>query len=335
MMGAYVVKEMEKQYDTGDVNFRTIVPHLYGKRQQANLARVGLNNLLLDEELGSIMEPVLFRGGQFKDHLASVLRDRRRVEKDTRDYLRDTYGTIDLEVNTGSRIKSEAPSYYFFPAVASELFQRAQDEEILVEAFGLDPLQGMEEVMAPVDLAHRRVCLPGYHTFSSVDRREPLGNEYHVPSLKPEPVPHTGDLPENSVYVMLSGTQAEVNDLLDHARRLREQGRHVIISQQAAEADLEDFPQALPEVITNPHVTDVYGRAGWGVVTDVLHAPRTRLHTLPYRVEPDPDDPEIYFNSRTLREVDLSIARALLLDEYSGDLDGPKKVAELILSDLT
>jgi len=333
MMGAWVAKELEDHYATQGIGLQTVMPHIYGERQKRNLERVGLKGMVLDEQLGSLLKTLLFSGGNFCGHFDTVLSERAGIELELRRYLGSRYDqTIDIEVNTGSRVRSGSPSYYFFPAVASEIFTRSGEEEALVEAFTSSRLDDMAAEIRPVDDSHRRLILPGYHTFSYDDSREPWKHERTVPTLTKTMEKDTQAIPEESVYINLSGTESEVGQLLEHARQLQSEGRHVFVSKHASDTvDISEFPQALPGIVMNKGITEVWARAGMGTVCDCIHG-GNELHILPYRAGDMPDDPEIYFNVRTLSEKPLLDARRELLEQFR-DLDGPKAVAKIILTD--
>ncbi len=304
-----------------------VVPHLYGERQEQIISGLGLSaKIHLDKRLGEFYQPLLFQNNDFAAHLSNLVSQQKQVQEETRKHLYDTYGKIFSEINIASRISSSAPAWYAFPTIISELLTRTAQEEELCRTFPLRTLEQAIFIMENVEQNISAFFIPAYHTFSYDGKRVPHQKEISTPPLKPEPKINADKIPENSVYCMLSGTGSEIETMLQNARGLAEKGHHIIVPPWAGNTA---FERRTPEIISNDNIVKVIGRAGWGTLWTCQVAGKD-FEAVPYTPG---DDPEIYFNLKTLQEVPMKQATEKQREMF-GTLDGIEFVVEKIVGEI-
>lgn len=317
ILGALVADALAKLL--GDV--KIIMPLFYGDRQKGILAEQHLRTpILFDEKLGSLYKKILFSKGRYAEHLDDMNAHRSEVEENVRSHL-EQYG-IDLELTIASRITSTAPSFYIFPYIISELLERTLKHPELAVSFGTERLRMLHTAMETVDKKHSRFFVPSYHTFSFDTTRELFPNEVATPPLKPLPPPDTREIPEQSVYCIVSGADAERHSLIERARALEAEGKTVFFPQWSR---VDGFKTAPPEIITNKNITKVIARAGWGTMWMCQQAGKA-FEALPYTPG---DDPEIFFNLETLDTTSLQQATNEQREHFTS-MDGITFVAQAI-----
>jgi len=225
-------------------------------------------------------------------------------------------------------VAGEGPVYYVFPVVYGELLQRSAQEPELAAAFGKAKLERCAEQMQSVDRKYQKTFIPSYHTFSFDETREPWLQEVPTPPLKPVPAEDTQEIPEGAVFCMLSGTESEIETILERARTLKQEGTPVLISEFGVETD--EFPSAPTSVISNKNIAKVIARAGWGTIWTCQQA-GVDFEPLPYSPG---DDPEIYFNVKTLQKIPIQEATREQRATFGPDMDGISFVADTIMADL-
>ena len=291
ILGAYIADAVRSLLNPSAT---LIVPHIYS-HQQRILAELGIGNIVLDSALGNFYGPLLFSQGDFGTYLQAVLEQRETVEIAVRRYVYETYGAVNIEVNTGSRIRIADCIHYAFPAAVSQVLQYTLHEEGSL-GFNISDLERSLAVAKQVEASFATVFIPAFHTFSYDSQRVPLAREVSTPPMKPFPVPCSLDIPQQSWYCMPSGTGSEIDTVLSRAKELAEQGYAVIVPPWTPH---QGYRRETPAVIAHPHVVKVVGRAGWGTLWTCQQAEKEFAH-IPYRAG---EDPEIFFNVRTLEAI--------------------------------
>jgi len=307
-----------KLNEAGGTKHKIVMPWLYGERQ-LNILReldVEAGTLYLDERLGDFYKKMLFKDGKFAAHIDAVLSNRDEAEKGLREYLKggmktlnvgsgetaELKGEIKYEISAGSKFTAGAPrkkTFYAFPAAHSELCKRTAEEGGL--GFDTAALEEMGEMMAAVEKSYEKVFIPHYNTFSFDRKRAPFEREVATPPMKERfrPMLWAQDaLPEKSVYIMASGTGSELKNVL---KKVKEYKPKAIVPPWARELAPEADGFYSPIVIANKNVKKVVGRAGWGTIWLCQMAHKQFEH-VPYTKG---DDPEIYFNIKTLDSTDM------------------------------
>jgi hypothetical protein len=315
---------------------RIIIPHLYGNRQKRIMQEEGLlaENVALDEKLGDLYHPITFADNNIAKTLRDLIAKRDDTEKAIREHLQKEHGTISLEINAGAQITSgnQVPSVLAYPGVYSELYAATLANPELLAQLAEEPveenLQKCYEMMLKLEEDLDLLFIPSYHTFSYLEDRKPLNKEVSTPPLKRVPERNTEDLPENTIYVMLSGTGSEMDTLMNKAKAAQESGYHVIVPPWAPETK-ENFERRGPEVISHNHVRKVIARPGWGILWTCQNA-ETEIEHVPYSRG---DEPEIYFNIKTLEAIPLMEGTKQQLQRF-GTLDGIGYVVNEVIAQM-
>ncbi len=301
-------------------SIQIVMPLLYD-RQALILQEHGIE-AILDHELGNLIRPVLFKNGDFNQHVADVVAQRERVESAIRTYVKERYGRFDFELNTGSKIRVADEIYYAFPVATSQLFFYVIQEGGI--GFNQENLEHCLRMMETVEQDFTNFFIPAIHTFSYDSNRSPVAKEISTPPLKPTPRQCTIEIPPQSVYCMPSGTGSEVQTVLQRAAELMQQGHEIIIPPWIRGTT---YRQEKPFVIVHENIVRVVGRAGWGTLWTCQQS-NTAFEHVPYTRG---DDPEIYFNIRTLEAIPLLQATSLQKRRFSTQ-NGIAYVANYIVS---
>lgn len=317
ILGALIAQEYGKH--TSD-SIQIIMPLFYD-RQAAIVQEHGIE-AILDPELGNLFLPVLFQNGDFNQHVADVVAQREGAESAIRRYVKETYGSFDFEINTGSKIRVADEIYYAFPAAASQLFSYVIGEGGM--GFNQENLEHCLRMMERVELDFTAVFIPAVHTFSYDSHRSPVAKEISTPPLKPIPNPCTIQISPQSIYCMPSGTGSEVQTVLHRATVLTQQGYEILIPPWIHETS---YRQEKPFVIAHENIVRVVGRAGWGTLW-MCQQSNTAFEHVSYTLG---DDPEIYFNIKTL-EINPSLKATSLQKKSFSTQDGIAYVAAYIAS---
>ncbi|MBT3323857.1 hypothetical protein HN681_00575 [archaeon] len=304
-----------------------VVPHINGKRQEIILKDLGLDGIVkLDQGLKEFYDPLLMKAYGFEEHVSSLLSFRKLAEENIKRYLDQNYGGFDLEINYGAKIVTEAEkSYYAFPAIFSEILMRSADNKFLSNVFNERKLRACSFMMKEVEEKFEFMFIPDYHTFSYLER-ENFEREIKTPPQQPLARGFDGEILENSMYFMLSGTGSDIDSILEKAREFRSEGFNPIIPSWY---ETDEFQKMSPKVISHPNVVQLYGRAGFGFIWDAQQVGKKVIHH-PYG---HGDDAEIYHNIKTLESLDMLEATEKMREKFS-DMDGIKYIASRIVADL-
>jgi len=325
ILGTLLAQGVKKRLEQEGDNVTVVMPLIYANRQERILRGYGIDDsFILDPILGDLYRHILFTSGDYKKHLRDFTEARHSTESRVRDHLSCNYPRFDAEINVGSRMSSGAPSYYAFPTILSELLEQSLAEVEMNRTFGERLLEsGLSEALK-FEL-YERVFIPSYHTFSYDDSRTPHLREISTPPLKPI-VENSDRIPEHSVYCMFSGTASEIHEIMTRAQKAQGDGYNVIVPPWV-EAD--EFQRLHPDVISNPNVERVIARAGFGTIWTCQQAGK-ELDAIDYT---HGDDPEIYFNLRTLKRKPMLKATEKQKTDFD-EMDGIEYVSRIITEDI-
>ena len=311
----------------GKPKAKIVVPLIYGQRQEAILKENfsgHTDEIFLDERLGQFYKEVLFQNGKFDEHLATMVVNQSRVQDLVMDYMSRNFVAISLatgeitdfngrdvvmDINAGSRFITHQDSYFVFPALLSELLEETAKSGL---PFNHDHLEVVQKAARERESTYRAKFLPHIHTFSYQDEDYPKEGKSFTPPLK-HPTTHPPGIEEEGVYVMASGTGSEVDNVTTNAKDLG------LTVYRSPFINLDYGKAALPDVIYHPNIVAVFGRMGWGTGWITQQAEKPFI-VVPYTA---PDDPEIYFNIKTLREKKLGVV-------YEGQKDIVKQALTLV-----
>lgn len=359
-----VNNELEK---AGHGRCRILVPWVYGSRQKTvMLEEFGMHNekyhgeILLDAQLGGLLRSVFYTGTRsYEDALRRWVATCRDVSLAAREHLS---GHIRAETLTGERVTIDgsriiaelsrsprisydiAPSYFTSFAYVGEILERAQEEKgILVDRKLLE--KGVEAARW-VEENHRFHCIAYPATFAyfgnEQDQRYPA--EILVPPIAPPPAPNDEKV-ELGIFVTITGIPG-LERLYADAARL---GLHLFSNDTDA---VPGSARMSPRVIPNKNIAFQFARAGWSSIW-ISMISGTPLVVPDF----DPhDDPEIFFNNRSVEKLGLGMvyrgesleeilkrsdelkkSMARMKDEVLhrfGTVDGNRSCAELFAKDL-
>lgn len=327
ILGTLIANDLSLRLREKREDIMVIVPNIYGQRQEKILVEHGLkSNIVLDKRLGEFYKPILFKDGDFRRHIDDLIEERDEVESRIRSYLKQEYGKIDLEINAGSRIVSEAEAYYVFPALLSQILEHTINEKEL-SVFDGEKLQKCLNNIKKVEAVYKKIFIPSFHTFSFEEYKQTLPNQIFTPPLKSVPHKNVKEIPRNSVYCMLSGTGSELDSMYGRAAVLQDEGYTVIVPPWA---QTDKFTKETPDIISNKNIVKVIARAGWGTMWTSQQAGKD-FEPIPYT---QGDDPEIYFNIKTLDSQSLGEATNIQRRNFHGNMDGISFVVDKIMEDL-
>jgi hypothetical protein len=321
VLGGLIAKELASRIGS---DIPIVMPDLYGTRQKKILLEEGVE-AILDPDLGGICRPMLFKAGQYDEHLDNLVSMRNTVEKKAKECLKDKDINALAELNIGSRISVGCEqAYYAFPCINSELLQYCINSDL---GFEDHKLERARDMMKSMEEGIIKFFIPSYNTLSFDKQRKKHSREISTPVMKPVYRRSEEDIPQNSVYLMISGTDSEVETVLRYANEIKNE-RNVIVS---LSEHGKEFVQMSPHIISHPNIEKVFGRAGWGTIWMCQNADKKFEH-LPYSKG---DDPEIYFNIKTLESLPLAKATAQQRKEFGNQREGIVYTANLIAQDMT
>lgn len=310
----------------GQKRAKIVVPLIYEGRQEQILRETfpaRQDEIYLDRQLGLLYEQVLFRNGRFDQHLAELIANQSRVQDLILEHLSGnlevkllaTGETVDLngrdvvlDVNAGSRFITHQDSYFVFPVLLSELLEETAKTDL---PFDHEKLSAIQRAAQDRESQYLAKFIPEIHTFSYKDDDYPREGKTFTPPLK-HPVENPPEIESEGIYVMTSGTGSEVENVTTSAQDL---GLELF---KSPFIHVDYGRSAIPDVIYHPNIVAVFGRMGWGTGWISQQAEKPFI-VIPYNF---PDDPEIYFNLKTLQEKKLGLV-------YQGQRDIVRRALEL------
>ncbi|MDP3772337.1 MAG: hypothetical protein Q8Q94_03115 [bacterium] len=326
--------ELEK---SGRERCRILVPWVYGDRQKTVMLEEFAahnekypNEILLDSALGGLLHSIFYTGTRsYEDALWQWVATYRDVSQAAHDYLS---GTLKVETLHGERIKLSgkdiiaelsrsprirydiAPSYFTSFAYVGEILERAQEEEGIAVDRAL--LQKGAEAAHWVESNHRFHCIAWPATFAYLgdERHQRYPTEIIVPPIAPPPIANDEEL-EPGIFVTITG--------IPGLERLYADAARLGLKLYSNNTDVVSGSVHLsPHVIPNKNISFQFARAGWSSIWlsmisgTPLVVPDFDLH----------DDPEIFFNNRSVEKLGLGmIYRGESLEEILKRSDDLKK----------
>lgn len=312
-----------------------IVPWVYGEKQKrvmleefAEHEKRYSGEILLDAELGELLRSVFYADSTYEEALATWVKNYREVSLRAYQHLSfdfevETFGgekriidgtNIAVELNRSPRIRyNVAPAYFSSFANIADILERAQevseiavDRELLKQgvkaAEWVERNQKIRCVAWPATFAYlnrhaQRSEASGSFAIAQ-DDNQPGGrynDEVLVPPIAPLPEPNNEEI-EKGIFVTITGIPG-LERLYQDAKRL---------GLKLYSNDTDAVPESIyisPHVIPNKNIVCQFARAGWSSIW-ISMISGTPL------VAPDfdsKDDPEIYFNNRSVEELGLGM----------------------------
>src|SRR3989344_8680940 len=309
-----------------------IVPHIYGDLQKkilseefADILKDNPEALLLDDFSGELLESLLFKTGHYQRNLELLLENQPKQEVRLRDYLQ---GTLTVKTLSGKEIKIPGEGIQFEIAnnpkfatgyrksfmTTEGFFSQVLYETAEESALGFDP-KVLQEVRYKIankieeDKSLHLMSEPSIFSYNISRKR--WRNEIFTPPFTHLPEKNSEDV-EEGMYVMISGI-AGLRPLFDQARDF---GMKLYCPSSVKDLNGADNTRH-PSFVTNPNIRYQFARTGWSTVW-WSHMSETPLITLPYQ---HGDDPEIFFNEKTVTRLGIATL-------YDPGKDNPKEVLE-------
>ena len=298
--------------------------------------------ILLDAKLGALLRSIFYADCTYEEALGAWVKNYRDVSLRAYQHLSfdfevETFGRekriidgtkIAVELNRSPRVRyNVAPAYFSSFANVADILERAQsvseiavDRELLKQgvkaAEWVERNQKMRAVAWPAtfayldrhaesfDIAQGKLREASFEdgrmrSFTNVQDDKELGGRYGdeilVPPIAPPPQLNNEEI-EKGIFVTITGIPG-LERLYQDARRL---------GLKLYSNDMEAVPGSIymsPHVIPNKNIICQFARAGWSSIW-ISMISGTPL------VVPDfdsHDDPEIYFNNKSVEELGLGI----------------------------
>ncbi|MDP3779287.1 MAG: hypothetical protein Q8R30_04570 [bacterium] len=305
--------ELEK---VGCERMGIIVPWVYGEKQKrvmleefAGHEEKYQGEILLDRKLGELLRSIFYADCTYEEALMKWAKEYREVSLHAYQHLSfdfevETFAGekkiiphtgIAVELNRSPRVRyNVAPAYSTTFGNIADILERAQSvPEIAVDR---ELLKKGVKAAEWIERNQKMRCLSWPATFANVyDMKARYNDEILVPPIAPPPASNNDEI-EKGIFVTITGIPG-LERLYRDAKRL---------GLKLYSNDIEAVPGSVymsPHVIPNKNIILQFARAGWSSIWISMIA-GTPL------VVPDfdsHDDPEIYFNNKSVEELGLGI----------------------------
>lgn len=300
-----------------------VLPGIYGDRMKRILLEEfpdHADEIYISEELGNILKQTEFSKAGYQAHLRSLIQNQSKTSDNLLEFISKPFQATSLsgqtreflpqdrrlEINSGANIttsedSSDKKTHFVFPVLLSELMEATSRSPVLKGYFDSATLKRIERYAKDMEeQAYLTTQVPYISTLSAEEHYD-TNRKILTPPLKSKrSSPPLFIKNGRGIYVMASGNEIGSEVLEDQARQLSLQGYDIL---SPAWLQLDFAQKQIPDVIFNPDVKVVMGRAGWGIMwmTQVAEKPFIALPHLWF------DNPEIHFNIRAIQEYGLGI----------------------------
>ncbi|MBI5065258.1 nucleotide sugar dehydrogenase [Candidatus Woesearchaeota archaeon] len=288
-----------------------IFPLVYGEKQKKILQEeLGdfTRNVFFDKKFGEILNSIFYSGSNFEEHLKKFVEIHSEKQKELKDHFKNeievetfngdkhTINCSDIicEISRNPQIKTPIkPTFYTNFAFYSEILEESKnnseieiDEELLNES---------AELFEEIENSQSLCFMQQPNSFSYRKKTIEKSNKLDVPPFYE--LDKTTDVNiERGIYATITG----IPGLEKFYDDVTKSGLKVYSSKKVENIDSE---VQLPNVLQNDNILFHFCRSGWGSIAKSIITEKPII-TLPYQKG---DDPEIYFNNKTLKELDLAI----------------------------
>lgn len=297
-----------------------VLPSLYGERTQRIMLEEfpqDREEIFISEDMGKILKQTEFSRAGYQAHLRSLAQNQLKTSEDLLNFLSRPFTAVSLsgkrreflpqdrgiEINSGANVtasdKNERKTHFVFPVLLSELMESTAKDPLLKGHFNSKVLEQAKRIGEDIERGYLSTQVPYVSTLSS-EPNYSTKNKILTPALKAPRVSPSVLIKEGKgIYVMASGNEIGKEVQEDQARLLSAQ--FDILS--PAWLKLDFGQQVIPDVIFNPNVRVVIGRAGWGIMwmAQVAEKPFAAFPHLWF------DNPEIHFNIKTIQDYGLGV----------------------------
>lgn len=298
----------------GRARMRIIVPWVYGEDQKRILEeefgvviREHSEEILLDKKLGEILNSIFYAGEEgFEGSLRRFLDESESTKKEIADYFKkglvlETLAgekfevkkkDIAFELNRCPRVYYPLEhSYYTGFGYSSEILDRASKLDLGINKELLKESAKLFKKIENKSSVHF-ISEPG--TFFSYNYKKRKKTERDVPPTLNWPLEKNTEKIKEGAYVTVSG----ISGLEDLYKEVGKMGLEIYSNRPNV---LGFGTKKSPNLISNKNIKFHFARTGWGSVWQSLFS-GVPLITMSYKKG---DDPEIYFNNKTLEALGL------------------------------
>ncbi|KKT81461.1 MAG: hypothetical protein A3B99_04165 [Candidatus Yanofskybacteria bacterium RIFCSPHIGHO2_02_FULL_44_12b] len=285
--------------EAGEKRFGIIVPLVYGDKQKRIMSEdfgTRMDEIVLDPELGAILKGVFYDGGSYLESLGGWVDNFEKTSESIHRYLKNKYGdSIVVELNRSPRVRYDiAPSYFTSFGFIGEILERIGEIKGLAIPEGL--LNAGIKTAGLAESGHRIHCLAYPATFAHLKDRSPrCKTEVEVPPIMLPPAVNNDNV-ERGIYITVSGI-AGLGDLYANAGKF---GAKIYTNNPDL---IPGSIKASPRIIPNKNILFQFARSGWGSVWLSMIS-GTPLVVPAFDLN---DDPEIYFNNKTIEQLGIGI----------------------------
>lgn len=309
----------------GDEKHQILVPWVYGERQKRIIEEdfgsrfgkyVTREDIILDKTLGGFLSDIFYKGTNYQEDLENIIKTQERSETGFNERLKERFTAVDLagnevqvngddivfEVSHNPKVVTDLElSYYTTIAPFSEILRETVNsvESGELSGFKLDTLADAIEIANKIEKSQTILFQPEPFVFSYKEGRGRPYNEVFIPPLIHPPEPNNEKIAEG-LYTMITGIGPGLKDLFDKVAAF---GMKIYYPPFVKDAGFEGDNSHTPDIIANPNIIYFYARSGWSSVWHP-HMTETPLITPAYK---EKDDPEIFFNEKTIERLRLGV----------------------------
>lgn len=300
----------------GHARLGIIVPWVYGERQKrvmleefAEHEKNHQGEIMLDVELGGLLRSVFYANATYEQALSKWVDSYKQVSDTAHRHLS---GIIDVETLSGEKLQINgknivmelsrsprvrfdvAPAYFTSFAYVAEILERARGVKEIEVPFDL--LEKGIEAANWVERGQRMRTIAWPATFAYIREHTPrYEGEILVPPIAPPPKPND-DVIDPGIFVTITG--------IPGLERLYADARRLGLKLYSNDVDaVQGSVKALPHIIPNKSMTLQFARAGWSSIW-ISMISGTPLVVPNFDAK---DDPEIYFNNRSVKALGLGV----------------------------
>ncbi len=311
----------------GDRKHQILVPwvfSLYGDRQRRIIEEefsaqfgkvITREDIILDKELGEFLGNIFYKGKDYQEDLANLVTNHAKNEQGFNERLKGKFKAVDLagnevtvngddiafEVSHNPKVSTELKSFYTTIAPFSEILRETAKSVELGElkGFNLDTLMDAEVIANKIEHSQTIMFQPEPFVFSYKAGRGRPYNEIFTPPFIHLPEPNNKPI-DKGMYTMITGVGDELGDLFNQVTKF---GLKLYYPPFVKDTKFEGDNSYPPSIISNPNILYFYARSGWSSVWHP-HMTETPLITPAYK---QGDDPEIFFNEKTVKRLRLGV----------------------------
>ncbi len=309
-----------------------IVPLVYGNKQLSIMSeefdkeiKKNPSIFLIDKFIGGLLEDIFYKGDNYQQSLENLLKRQPLAEDRLQDYLSGSFKTqtlsgktfvlnkeqIFFELSNNPKLLTGCQRSFM---TTEGLFSKILYKAVLEPSLDLDISLLNEtriQIANKIEENKNIILLSEPSIFSYESNKKRWREEIFTPPFTHPPKNNTEEI-SNGMYIMVSGIEG-LRKFFDVAKNFN------IILYCPPYTNLEGANNSYPpEIVSNPNIKYQFARTGWSTVW-WSHMSETPLITFPYQKY---DDPEIFFNERTVKKLNLATI-------YNEGIDNPEDILKI------